>query len=257
MHERQSQTSSSRRGALNSSARPDNLLSNPAVQRRPYDVNSRLPQLAYVSQDAEAQAQLLVKYARRRNRAVWAQALVLFNVVGIPLSQGVYLEHYHTIALSTSSLSALSLIPSLQIVCILSMPLFVGWVYNWRGRHSGWRVMFFAATILASCAQLPLQWFKSYTLTMILQGPVQGAALGTLFALSTLLLSSYYRFNLPLVSMSGGFMGFCGAVVHAVVARQGLGVSGNLIRGLSPHPTSQRRRPSITYKAIPGQNGYV
>jgi hypothetical protein len=230
MHERQSQIPSSRLGKLNSSAGPSNLLSHPAAQGKVNDINQiipRLPQLAYVPQNAKAEARLLGKYARRRNRAIWAQALVLFNVVGIPLSQGVYLEYYHTITLSTSGLSALSLIPALQVLCILSMPMLVGWVYHWRGSRSGWRITFFVATLLASCAQLPLQWYKSYILTMILQGPLQGVALGTLFTLSTLVLSSHYKFNLPLVSMSSGFMGFCGAVVYTVVARQGLGMGGS------------------------------
>ncbi|KAH7396846.1 hypothetical protein DE146DRAFT_678546 [Phaeosphaeria sp. MPI-PUGE-AT-0046c] len=58
---------------------------------------------------------------------------------------------------------------------------------------------------------------------MILQGPVLGSALGTLFTLSTLVLSSHYKFNLPLASMQSGFMGFLGAVVYTVIARQGLG----------------------------------
>jgi hypothetical protein len=55
---------------------------------------------------------------------------------------------------------------------------------------------------------------------MLLQGLVLGAALGTLFTLSTLVLSTHYRFNLPLVSMQSGAMGFLGAIVHTIVARQ-------------------------------------
>ncbi|KAF2025893.1 hypothetical protein EK21DRAFT_103599 [Setomelanomma holmii] len=58
---------------------------------------------------------------------------------------------------------------------------------------------------------------------MILQGPILGTALGTLFTLSTLVVSSHYQYNLPLVSMQGGFMGFLGALVYGSVTRQGLG----------------------------------
>jgi hypothetical protein len=155
---------------------------------------------------------------------MWAQALVLFNVVGIPLSHGVYLEYCFAVQHSGSRLSALSIIPAIQIFTIMSIPGLVGWVYHWRGSRSGWKIMFFIAGGTAVCAQLPLQWAKPYGLTLILQGPVLGIALGTLFTLSTLVLSSHYRYNLPLVSMQSGFMGFLGAVVYAFVARQGLAI---------------------------------
>ncbi|KAH7093394.1 major facilitator superfamily domain-containing protein [Paraphoma chrysanthemicola] len=100
------------------------------------------------------------------------------------------------------------------------MPGIVGWFYYWRGHRSGWKIAFFIAGAIAVCAQLPLQWTSSYSLALILQGPVLGIALGTLFTLSTLVLSSHYRYNLPLVSMQSGFMGFLGAVVYTSVARQ-------------------------------------
>jgi hypothetical protein len=165
---------------------------------------------------------VLSKYARHRNRAVWAQALVLFNVVGIPLSQGVYLEYYYTTALPTYNLSAVSVIPALHILCLMNMPTLVGWLYHWRGQRWGWRIAFFVTMIIAFCVQLPLQWVKSYVLIMVLQGPLFGAALGTLFALSTLVLSSHYQFNLPLVSMQSGSMGFLGAITYSMVAKVGL-----------------------------------
>jgi MFS family permease len=233
MKVRGSGTITSRSGAPDPSVRPGNVLNNPAAQWKFYDANqapTRPTQLAFNPQDAQAKgeagAKLLVKYAHYRNRAVWGQALVLFNVVGIPLSQGVYLEYYFNAALHSNSLSALAIIPALQITCILCMPIFVGWFYHWRGQRSGWRVMFVSAMVLALAAQLPLQWIKSYTITMLLQGPLLGVALGTLFTLSTLVLSSHYRFNLPLVSMQSGFTGFLGAVCYTFVARQGLQMHG-------------------------------
>jgi MFS family permease len=229
MNERHSGTSDSRNSASDPSARPGKLLSNPAVQRKFYDAQQPIsgpPQLAFLppgaqeNHDAEDGATLLAKYARYRHRAVWAQALVLFNVVGIPLSHGVYLEQYYSSALPASSLSALSVTPALQILCILGTPLPIGWMYYCRGRRSGWRLTFLLATLLAFGAQLGLQWIKSYVAIMLLQGLVLGAALGTLFTLSTLVLSTHYRFNLPLVSMQSGAMGFLGAIVHTIVARQ-------------------------------------
>lgn len=163
-----------------------------------------------------------LKYARFRNRAVWAQALVLFNVVGLTLSQGVYVEHYYTIVLPSRKLSSLSVIPASQILCLSITPLLAGLAYHWRGRRSGWKVLFFLAILVGFGAQLALQWVKSYTVMVILQGLVLGAALGTMFTLSTLVLGSHYEFNLPLISMQGGFMGFIGAVVYTTIARQGL-----------------------------------
>lgn len=227
------QTSGLKSGTSDLATKSGELLGNPAVQRTFHHADQSLtdlPNLTTSPQDAqakvEAQAQQLAKYVRHRNRAVWAQALVLFNVVGIPFSHGVYLEYYYTTALSTSKLNALAVIPALQILCILGTPIIVGWLYYWRGQRSGWRIAFFVTTILAVCVQLPLQWVDSYVLTMILQGPLLGASLGTLFTLSTLVLSSHYQFNLPLVSMQSGFMGFFGAIIYTLVARQGLGTRG-------------------------------
>jgi hypothetical protein len=233
MQERHSDNSGSRNSVSDPSARPGKLLSNPAVRRNFYDPGQVIrapPTLAFNPQEAQIKLQdrkrLLIKYAQYRNRAVWAQALVLFNVVGIPLSYSVYLEYYFTSALPTSSLSALAVIPALQFPCIMGMPVLIGSVYHARGQHSGWGIAFLVATLLALAAQVPLLWVKSYTPTMILQGPVLGAALGTLFTLSTLVLSSHYRVNLPLVSMHSWSLGFAGAMVHAIVARQGVGKAG-------------------------------
>lgn len=228
-----SEITAPRNAVLDPSARPGNVYSNPAVQGNFYDARqgiTRPTQLAFDHQDArakeEARIKLLTKYARHRNRAVWAQALVLFNVVGIPLSQGVYLEYYVNAALTGCSLSALSIIPALQIACVLCIPILVGWFYQWRGQRSGWRLMFFGAILLAFAIQLALQWIETYTATMLLQGPILGAALGTLFPLSTVVLSSHYRFNQPLVSMQSGLMGFLGAIIYTLIARQGLQVRG-------------------------------
>lgn len=205
-------------------ARPERVLHNPVVQQRLYDVEGSRTgprQNAFCVQYAQVTSKEQAKYSRYRTRAVWAQALVLFNVVGIPLSHGVYLEYYFTTQHPHTRLSALSIIPAIQIFAIMSMPGLVGWLYHWRGHRSGWKSLFLIAGGTAVCAQLPLQWVQSYGLILILQGPVLGVALGTLFTLSTLVLSSHYKYNLPLVSMQSGFMGLSGAVVYAFVARQG------------------------------------
>jgi MFS family permease len=229
MYEPHSPTSVSWNVASDPSARPGNILSNPAVQRNFYDADqsiARPARLAFDPKDAQVEIQAKVrlpaKYARHRNRAVWAQALVLFNVVGIPLSQGMYLEYYFNTALPQTNLSILSIILALQTGVLLAMPLLVGRFYRWRGPRSGWKILFCAAAMIAFAVQLALQWVRSYILTLILQGPLMGSALGTLFTWSTLVLSSHYQFNLPLVSMQSGFMGFLGALVYTLVAREAL-----------------------------------
>lgn len=90
-------------------------------------------------------------------------------------------------------------------------------MYHRHLHRSGWRLTFLFATLISVCAHLPLQWLKSYLPTLILQSPLVGIALGTLTALSTLVLSTHYRANVPLVSTQSGFMGFLGAVVYAIV----------------------------------------
>jgi hypothetical protein len=233
MQVRSSVITSSNNCASVPSARLGHILNNPAVQQNFYDANQAIARPSKLASDPqharakeEPRTSLLTKYACHRNQAVWAQAFVLFNVVGIPLSQGVYLEYYFSTALPTSSLSALSIIPALQIACILCMPILVGWFYQWRGQRSGWGIMFFTAAVLAFAAQILLQWIRLYMITMLLQGPLLGAALGTLFSLSSLVLSSHYRFNLPLMSMQSGFINFLKAVVYTLVTRQGLQTRG-------------------------------
>jgi len=226
MQEQRSPESSGYRNDFSdSNARPGRVLDNPAVNHRFFGPDESLTgpeRFRFDPRGARARAKDVARYSRYRNRAVWAQALVLFNVVGVPLSQGVYLEYYYNSVLGTSSLIPLAAIPGLQVLCILATPLLVGWLYHRRGQRSGWRLTFFVASLVAVCAQLALQWIKKYILLLILQGLLLGISLGTLFTLSTLVLSSHYRFNLPLVSTQSGFMGFLGAVVYSIVADLGL-----------------------------------
>lgn len=126
MQEQSPLSSGFRNQFSDSAARPGRVLDNPAVHRRFYDPDESLTgRFRFEPRGARTKAKDTAKYARYRNRAVWAQALVLFNVVGIPLSQGVYLEQNYT-SLHNTSLLALSLIPALQILFTLATPLFVG-----------------------------------------------------------------------------------------------------------------------------------
>ncbi|KAF1940324.1 hypothetical protein EJ02DRAFT_406827 [Clathrospora elynae] len=161
----------------------------------------------------------LEREPRHRNRSVWAHALVLFNVIGIPLSHGVYLEYYFTTALPDKPLSSLAVIIGLQILCIFVMPLPIGCLYQSLGRREWWKAVFALAALVAVAAQVALYRNKTYMLIVLLQGPLLGAALGTLFTISTLVLASHYQYNIPLVSTQSGFAAFAGAVVHTALAR--------------------------------------
>jgi hypothetical protein len=60
---------------------------------------------------------------------------------------------------------------------------------------------------------------KNYIAILLLRGLVLGGALGTCFTISTLVLASHYRNDVPLVSVQSGFAAFAGAVVYTVIAR--------------------------------------
>ncbi|OAL53851.1 hypothetical protein IQ07DRAFT_667974 [Pyrenochaeta sp. DS3sAY3a] len=162
--------------------------------------------------------------SRLRNRSMWAHALVLFNVLGIPLSHGPYLEYYYNTSFPAKSLTSLSLILALQILCLSSMPIPIGAAHQ-RLSHSHdsrWRLLFACAGAVTVAAQLALRWCRTYSL-VVLQGPVLGGALGALGTLSMLRLAGHYRGNVPLVSVQSGAVGFGGAGVYTLVARAFLG----------------------------------
>ncbi|KAF2853130.1 hypothetical protein T440DRAFT_466120 [Plenodomus tracheiphilus IPT5] len=158
-----------------------------------------------------------------RIKALWAHALVLFNVCGIPLSYGTYFEYYHNTLLPTKPPSSLAIPIALQILCILGTPSLIGYIYHALGRErEWWRLIFIIAGVVAVAAQVALQWCNQYVLLLILQGPLLGSALGTVWTVSTLVLASHCKSNVPLVSVFCGFTGFVGAVVYTCIAPWGL-----------------------------------
>ncbi|KAH9864271.1 hypothetical protein J1614_010205 [Plenodomus biglobosus] len=170
-----------------------------------------------------------------RIRALWAHALVLFNVYGIPLSYATYFEYYYNTLLPAKPPSSLAIPIALQILCILGSPCLAGYVYHALGRErEWWQLVFIAAGLVAAAAQFGLQWCEHYVLLVVLQGPVLGSALGTLWTVSTLVLASHYKSNVPLVSVFCGFTGFAGAIVHTCIARWALSISDNGERGWAP-----------------------
>ncbi|CAN9180956.1 unnamed protein product [Alternaria alternata] len=165
---------------------------------------------------------------RHRNRSIYAQALVLFNVLGIPLSSASRLEHDFTSVFPIKSLTSLAVVIGLQIFILLATPLPVGHLYNALANRKhgdrwsswGWKLLFGVAIVVATTSEfLSYTVQKNYIAILLLRGLVLGGALGTCFTISTLVLASHYRNDVPLVSVQSGFAAFAGAVVYTVIAR--------------------------------------
>ncbi|KAF1845207.1 uncharacterized protein K460DRAFT_355052 [Cucurbitaria berberidis CBS 394.84] len=150
-----------------------------------------------------------------RVRTYYAQALILFNVYGAPLSFGPYLEYYHTTTLPTTPLWSLSLIVAIQIFSIFAVPYPIWMIYHqWPNRR---RIMIFTSVLAVVGAQGSLIFCKSHLELMLLQGLLLGSGLGALLTLGTLFLGSHYRFNLPMTSWISAIGGFAGALVYTTI----------------------------------------
>jgi hypothetical protein len=151
--------------------------------------------------------------------SMWAQALLLTSVLSLPLSYGAHLEYYFTTLLPNTPLILLVLPLALQILLTSLAPFPIGFLYQKLGRRAYWKLTFAFAAVVAVTSQILLHWITSYIGILLLQGVLLGCALGTLFTISSLVLSTYYRGDVPLVSVQSGFAGFAGAVIHTLLAR--------------------------------------
>lgn len=149
-------------------------------------------------------------------RSYYAQALVLFNVYGIPLSFAPYLEYYYATAYPTTRLPQISLIIALQILCIHIAP-YPTWLIYQRFSRSPPRLSIFLTTLVTIAAQACLLATHSYLTTLILQGPLLGLTLGALYAFSSMTLASHYNHNLALTTTHSTIGIFLGALTHTAV----------------------------------------
>jgi hypothetical protein len=150
---------------------------------------------------------------------MYAQSLILTSVLGIPLSYAAYLEYYYSTLFPNDSLVLLVLPVGLQILCVSLAPFPIGALYHKLGRRGYWKLVFAFAAVVAVSSQIMLHWITSYIGIVVVQGVLLGTSLGTLGAIGTLVLSSHYRGDVPLVSVQSGFAGFAGAVLHTTLAR--------------------------------------
>ena len=191
-----------------------------ATEKAATNWQERRPQEAH--QDHRAfnvvDAGIATSATARRVRTYYAQALILFNVYGIPLSFGPYLEYYHTTLLPTTSLWSLSLIVAIQILCIFAAP-YPAWIiyHRWPKQR---RIMILVSVLAVVGAQGSLIICNTHLTIMLLQGLLMGCGLGALFTLGTLFLGSHYRFNLPMASWISAIGGFAGALLYTATVWQ-------------------------------------
>ncbi|KAB2110253.1 hypothetical protein AG0111_0g1261 [Alternaria gaisen] len=152
---------------------------------------------------------------RHRNRSIYAQALVLFSVLGIPLSSASRLEHDFTSVFPVKSLTSLAVVIGLQIFMLLASPLPVGHLYNalanrkhgYRWSSWGWKLLFGVAIVVATTSEfLSYTVQKNYIAILLLRGLVLGGALGTCFTINAGLGGANSGSGLAYV-YSGGVMG--------------------------------------------------
>ncbi|KAF2874393.1 major facilitator superfamily domain-containing protein [Massariosphaeria phaeospora] len=149
-----------------------------------------------------------------RKRTYCAQALILFNAYGIPLSFGPYLEYYYNTMYPHTPLWQLSLIPAVQVFLLFSMGPVGRWLYD----HRVYRTSIFFATLLGSaCLAVAGSNCRQFWQALIAQGVGLGVSLGILLAIGRLSLSSHYKNNFPLASMISASAGFVGALVYTAV----------------------------------------
>ncbi|KAF2110662.1 hypothetical protein BDV96DRAFT_583523 [Lophiotrema nucula] len=154
----------------------------------------------------------------RTNRSLQTTAhfLILFNVYGIPLSFGPYLEYYHT-SRPHLSLPQIAAVSALQLFSLFSSLGFA--VLQYQSGY--WKSTSVVAGAVVVVCQFALPACKDFVALLLVQGLGVGMGLGVLGGLSTLCLASHYRNNVPLVSMQGVSYGLFGALVFTAVPYAG------------------------------------
>ncbi|KAF2003632.1 hypothetical protein P154DRAFT_79297 [Amniculicola lignicola CBS 123094] len=150
----------------------------------------------------------------RRKYAFISQSLILFNVYGIPLSFGPYLEYYYNTHYQHATLVQLSAINATRLLCIFG----IAWPVEWCYRHGLWRTLSVLAVIGAAGAQIGTIYVRTWWVVVLIQGVGLGLCLGVLLAEGTCCLASHYLNDIPAVSLTAASAGLLGAVVYTGVA---------------------------------------
>lgn len=162
--------------------------------------------------------QAAVSASRARVRTYTAHALVLFNVYGIPLSSGIWLEYYFTSLHPTISLVTLSSVFATQITALGLAAGISAWLHARSSRL--WRLMVFTGALLVCGAYVSLLTNTSNRIWVLVlcQGALTGLGLGVLYTTSLQVLSTHYKHSIATASRVCVAAGFLGAIVYTVSA---------------------------------------
>ena len=143
----------------------------------------------------------------------YAHALILFNVFGVPLSSGIWLEYYFNSYLLSTPLVAIAaifaaLVTFLGLAVGLATRLYCRWPKYWRQQ------MLCGLLALSGAWLALLISGEEWWVLFIFQGVFTGAGLGVLGTVSTLVLSTHYNNDLAVALTLCVAAGFAGAVVH-------------------------------------------
>ena len=155
------------------------------------------------------------QHSHHRIHTYVAHALVLFNVYGLPLSSGVWLEYYFTSLHPSRSLLATSMIFGVQFVCVGLAVGPAAWAYHrWPER---WWLQMFSSTLIVCGAWLGIFIAEHFWVLILCHGALTGLSLGVLGTVSALVLSTHYKLDISVVSTQCMAAGFAGAVAYTVL----------------------------------------
>lgn len=165
--------------------------------------------------DAGPPAKSSPNASHHRIRTYTAHALILFNVYGLSLSSGIYLEYYFSSLHPSASLLAISAIFGTQLACI---GLAVGttiWLHRRWPKY--WRLQLFIGMLLVCGAHLGLLIANDIWVLVLFQGALTGLGLGTLQAVSLRVLSMHYKHGMATTSTLCESAGFFGAIAYTLL----------------------------------------
>lgn len=149
-----------------------------------------------------------------RVRTYTAHALLLFNVYGIPLSSGLWLEYRFTSSYPATSLLTISCIYGAQLACLgLSAGVISSQHHRWP---KYWRLHMSLGGLSVFGAQLGQLVAEHLWVVIICQGVLTGLGLGVLGTVSMHVLSSHYKGDVAVASSLCVAAGFSGTIVYTV-----------------------------------------
>lgn len=150
----------------------------------------------------------------RRVCAYCAHALTLFNVCGVPLSSGIWLEYYFNSFLLSKPLVPIAAIFAALIACLgltvgPTARLYHRWPEYWRQQ-----MLFGLLTLSGAWLGLLIRG-EEWWVVLMCQGASTGASLGVLSTVSTLVLSTHYNHDIAVALTLCVAAGFAGTVVYS------------------------------------------